>query len=175
MNPNNFTDIESLPGAYRARMGMCYSRPMPADPPRENLRDDVAGSKGGLVLLGRWTASPTLVRRGGIITHLRGGLQFSDRQRIRPGGFSLKDQWDPFVEDVPPTEPAVLSRPHFEEWDSCISIPIAKAAPGNRRVSKRLVVHGRISPLRRSEIWRTILLTCLFAKDRAPCGLPKHV
>src|SRR5882724_13097768 len=29
---------------------------------------------------------------------------------------TLQDQWNRFVEDVPPREPAVLSRVHFEEW-----------------------------------------------------------
>jgi pimeloyl-ACP methyl ester carboxylesterase len=29
---------------------------------------------------------------------------------------TLQDQWDRFTADVPPDEPAVLSRRHFEEW-----------------------------------------------------------
>jgi pimeloyl-ACP methyl ester carboxylesterase len=29
---------------------------------------------------------------------------------------TLEDQWNRFVEDVPPDEPPVLSREHFEEW-----------------------------------------------------------
>jgi pimeloyl-ACP methyl ester carboxylesterase len=40
-----------------------------------------------------------------------------ERKRL-PGWrlVSLKDQWDRFVEDVPPGERAVLSRRHFDEW-----------------------------------------------------------
>jgi pimeloyl-ACP methyl ester carboxylesterase len=29
---------------------------------------------------------------------------------------SLKDQWDRFIADVPPGEPAVLAKRHFDEW-----------------------------------------------------------
>jgi pimeloyl-ACP methyl ester carboxylesterase len=31
---------------------------------------------------------------------------------------SLKDQWDRFIAEVPPGEPGVLSKSHFEEWGS---------------------------------------------------------
>jgi pimeloyl-ACP methyl ester carboxylesterase len=41
----------------------------------------------------------------------------ADPQRL-PGWrlISLKDQWDRFVADVPPSEPPVLSKRHFDEW-----------------------------------------------------------
>jgi pimeloyl-ACP methyl ester carboxylesterase len=32
---------------------------------------------------------------------------------------TVENQWTRFVEDVPPGEPAVLSRPHFDEWGEC--------------------------------------------------------
>ena len=31
----------------------------------------------------------------------------------------MEDQWTRFVEDVPPGEPPVLSRKHFDEWAAC--------------------------------------------------------
>jgi pimeloyl-ACP methyl ester carboxylesterase len=39
-------------------------------------------------------------------------------RQLLPGWrlISLKDQWDRFVADVPPTEPPVLSKRHFDEW-----------------------------------------------------------
>jgi pimeloyl-ACP methyl ester carboxylesterase len=36
---------------------------------------------------------------------------------------SLKDQWDRFVADVPPGEPPVLSKPHFDEWGEAYAKP----------------------------------------------------
>jgi hypothetical protein len=40
-----------------------------------------------------------------------------ERRRLQAWRFiSLKDQWDRFVADVPPGEPQVLSKRHFDQW-----------------------------------------------------------
>lgn len=57
-------------------------------------------------------------------------------ERIRLDGWrliSLEDQWNRFTETVPPGEPAVLLRRHFEEWASAISIQTRRAEPVRRR------------------------------------------
>ena len=46
------------------------------------------------------------------------------RYELAPTGpawrlISVEDQWKRFIEDVPPGEPPVLSRKHFDEWGEC--------------------------------------------------------
>jgi pimeloyl-ACP methyl ester carboxylesterase len=46
------------------------------------------------------------------------------RYEVAPTGpawrvIGVEDQWKRFIEDVPPGEPPVLSRKHFEEWGEC--------------------------------------------------------
>ncbi len=72
----------------------------------------------GTIVTGRFAGRAAdlvdrLVFFGPIARRTRGGTA----QRL-PGWrlISLKDQWDRFVADVPPGEPSVLSKHHFEDW-----------------------------------------------------------
>jgi pimeloyl-ACP methyl ester carboxylesterase len=67
---------------------------------------------------------------------------------------SVKDQWDRFVEDVPPEEPPVLSRQHFDEWaksylesdrDSSQHQPAAVRTPSGPFVEILRAWHGKLA------------------------------
>jgi pimeloyl-ACP methyl ester carboxylesterase len=74
----------------------------------------------GSMVAGRFAGDhPTLVDRMVLFAPIarRDPLRYSPR----PNGpawriVSVEDQWTRFVEDVPPEEPPVLSRIHFDEW-----------------------------------------------------------
>jgi pimeloyl-ACP methyl ester carboxylesterase len=72
----------------------------------------------GTIVAGRFAARcPELVDRMvffGPIAQRPGG---GDKQRLPAWRLiSLKDQWERFIADVPPTEPPVLDNSHFDEW-----------------------------------------------------------
>ncbi len=72
----------------------------------------------GTIVTGRFAGrAPELVDRlvffGAIAQRARKG----ETQRLPAWRLiSVKDQWDRFVADVPPSEPAVLSKRHFDDW-----------------------------------------------------------
>jgi pimeloyl-ACP methyl ester carboxylesterase len=72
----------------------------------------------GTIVAGRFAGrSPELVDRLVFFGPIARRQRVSDPQRLPAWRLvSLRDQWDRFVADVPPREPAVLSRRHFEDW-----------------------------------------------------------
>src|SRR5271166_1801886 len=75
-----------------------------------------APKRGGLFLdfAGR---CPELVERLVFFGPIAWRARRNDPQRLPAWRLiSLKDQWDRFVADVPPGEPPVLSKRHFDEW-----------------------------------------------------------
>ena len=72
----------------------------------------------GTIVTGRFAGrSPELVDRLVFFGPIAQRLRKSETQRLPAWRLiSLKDQWDRFVADVPPGEPAVLSKRHFDDW-----------------------------------------------------------
>ena len=74
----------------------------------------------GSMAVGRFAGEhPTLVDR--IVLFAPIARREPRRDALRPDGpawriVSIEDQWARFVEDVPPGEPPVLSRVHFDDW-----------------------------------------------------------
>ena len=72
----------------------------------------------GSIVCGRFAGErPRLVERMVLFGPIAWRERRADPQRLAAWRLiSLKDQWDRFVADVPPGEPPVLSKPHFDEW-----------------------------------------------------------
>jgi pimeloyl-ACP methyl ester carboxylesterase len=72
----------------------------------------------GTVVSGRFAGRcPELVERLVFFGPIAWRAPRTDPQRLPAWRLiSLKDQWDRFVADVPPGEPPVLSKRHFDEW-----------------------------------------------------------
>jgi pimeloyl-ACP methyl ester carboxylesterase len=72
----------------------------------------------GSIVSGRFAVQhPGLVERLVFFAPIAWRAQRAAPQRLSAWRLiSLKDQWDRFVADVPPGEPPVLSKGHFDEW-----------------------------------------------------------
>jgi pimeloyl-ACP methyl ester carboxylesterase len=72
----------------------------------------------GSIVSGRFAGQhPRLVERLVFFGPIAWRARRADPQRLSAWRLiSLKDQWDRFVADVPPGEPPVLSKRHFDEW-----------------------------------------------------------
>jgi pimeloyl-ACP methyl ester carboxylesterase len=72
----------------------------------------------GTIVTGRFASrAPELVDRLVFFGPIAQRARKSKAQRLPAWRLiSLRDQWDRFVADVPPGEPAVLSKRHFEDW-----------------------------------------------------------
>jgi pimeloyl-ACP methyl ester carboxylesterase len=72
----------------------------------------------GSIVAGRFAGEhPRLVERLVLFGPIACRARRTDPQRLPAWRLiSLKDQWDRFVADVPPGEPPVLAKHHFDEW-----------------------------------------------------------
>ncbi len=72
----------------------------------------------GSIVSGQFAGQhPRLVERLVFFGPIAWRVRRADPQRLQAWRLiSLKDQWDRFVADVPPGEPPVLSKRHFDEW-----------------------------------------------------------
>ena len=72
----------------------------------------------GWIVSGRFAGRcPELVERMVFFAPIAWRAPREERQRLQAWRFvSLKEQWHRFVADVPPGEPPVLSKRHFDQW-----------------------------------------------------------